>query len=65
MSNRRLPKVGDTVILKGCPNAITYKDKKFKVKRAPFLFNKKIVAQLSGLRGYVPIKNLEIVKYCD
>ncbi|WP_244833391.1 hypothetical protein [Clostridium sp. BJN0001] len=32
MGNKRLPKVGDTVILKGCPNAITYKDKKHKLK---------------------------------
>ena len=65
MANRRFPKCEDMVkIIKG-NKAKTYENWELKVKRAPFVFDRDIVAQLEGVRGYVSIKNLEIVKYCD
>lgn len=65
MANRRLPKRGDIVkIVKG-NKAKTYENRELKIKGAPFVFDRDIVAQLEGVRGYVSVKNLEIVNYCD
>ena len=61
MANRRFPQSGDTVKLINCKRAEQYGDKKFKVKRAPFVFDRQMVVALEGIRGYIPIKNLEII----
>lgn len=61
MANKRLPKAGDTVKLVNCKRAEQYGDKEFKIKRSPFVCDRQLVATVEGLRGYIPIKNLEIV----
>lgn len=62
MANTRFPKAGDTVKLINCKRAEQYQGKEFIVKRAPFVCDRQLVAVLNGLRGYIPIKNLEIIK---
>lgn len=62
MSNTRFPKAGDIVKLINCKRAKQYEGKQFTVKRAPFVCDRQIVAVLDGIRGYIPIKNLEIIK---
>lgn len=61
MANKKFPKTGDKVKVINCKRAQQYKDRVFTVKRAPFICDRQIVATLDGLRGYIPIKNLEIV----
>lgn len=67
MGNRRTPQVGDKVILINCKKAESkcYKDKELRVKQAPFVFDRDIVAEVENVKSYVPVRNLEIVKYCD
>lgn len=62
MANKRFPKVGETVKLVNCARAKKYKDKTFKIKRAPFVVDRDIAAELEGLRGYIPVRYLEIVE---
>lgn len=62
MANKRFPEAGDKVKIVNCKRAEKYKDKEMTVKRAPFIFDREIVAQLDGVRAYVPVRNLEIVK---
>ncbi|CAG9705738.1 hypothetical protein [Clostridium neonatale] len=61
MANRRFPKVGETVRLINCERAKKYKDKVFKVKRAPFVVDRDIAAEVEGVRGYIPVRYLEII----
>ena len=61
MANKRFPKTGDKVKFINCKRAKQYGDKEFTIKRAPFICDRQLVATLEGLRGYIPIKNLEIV----
>lgn len=62
MPNKRFPKVGETVKLINCERAKKYKDKTFKVKRAPFVVDRDIAVEVEGLRGYIPVRYLDIVK---
>ncbi|MBS6486395.1 hypothetical protein [Veillonella sp.] len=62
MANTRFPKAGDTVRIINCKRAEQYQGKEFIVKRAPFVCDRQKVAVIDGLRGYIPIKNLEIIK---
>lgn len=62
MANNRFPKVGDKVKIVNCKRAEKYKGKEMIVKRASFLFDREIVAQLDGVRTYIPVRNLEIIK---
>jgi hypothetical protein len=62
MANSRLPKAGDKVKIVNCKRAEKYKDKEMTVKRSPFIFDRDIVAQLDGVRAYVPVRNLKIIK---
>ena len=61
MANKRFPKTGDKVKFVNCKKAKQYEGKQFIVKRAPFVCDRQLVATVEGLRGYIPIKNLEIV----
>lgn len=67
MANKRMLKAGDKVKLIKCKRAEskTYKGKEFTVKRAPFIFDRDIVAEIRGVRGYIPVRYLEIVNNCD
>lgn len=62
MSNTRFPKAGDIVKLINYKKAEQYQGKEFIVKRAPFVCDRQLVAVLNGIMGYIPIKNLEIIK---
>lgn len=62
MANKRFPKVGDKVKIVNCKRAEKYKGKEILVKKAAFVFDRDIVAQLEGVKTYIPIRNLEIVK---
>ena len=62
MANKRFPKVGDKVKIVNCKRAEKYKGKEILVKKSAFVFDRDIVAQLEGVKTYIPIRNLEIVK---
>lgn len=62
MAKNRFPKVGDKVKIVNCKRADKYKGKEILVKKSAFVFDRDIVAQLDGVKSYIPIRNLEIIK---
>lgn len=62
MANKRFPQAGDKVKIVNCKRAEKYRNKEILVKKSAFVFDRDIVAQLEGVKTYIPIKNLEIVK---
>ncbi|MVX62260.1 hypothetical protein GKZ28_00910 [Clostridium chromiireducens] len=62
MANNRFPKVGDKVKIIDCKRAEKYNGKEILVKKSAFVFDREIVAQLEGVKTYIPVRNLEIIK---
>ena len=61
MANNRFPKVGDKVKIIDCKRAEKYNGKEILVKKSAFVFDRDIVAQLEGVKTYIPVRNLEII----
>lgn len=62
MTNKRFPKAGDKVKIVNWRRAEKYKDKVMVVKKSAFVFDRNIVAEIEGIKAYIPIKNLQILK---
>lgn len=61
MANKRFPRTGDTVLVDH-NEFKKFKGRKLKVIHGPLIVNRKIVVQVKGIRGYVPVKYLQIVR---
>ncbi len=61
MANKKFPKVGDRVKIVNCKRAEKYKNQIMEVTKSSFVFDRDIVAELKGVKAYVPARNLEII----
>lgn len=61
MANKRFPKIGDKVKIINCKRAEKYKDQVMTVTKSSFVFDRDIVVQLEGVKGYISTRNLEII----